>query len=284
MQIAKTVKIRLWGRAALQMAQAAAAERVAATEILRRAVQLYFSVYPVNPTVEECGGGPTEGSTYPLAGPAAAPPSSPPPSSPPAPPLTPPSVSPPALSAAASRHAPAPGTNGLLFPELGEPAEPEPATPAEPEPAPPVAPPPLLLFPCIRDRRTQQAKETKAEWPLPAGLVARWEEAFPGMDVLGEARKAREWVLAHHLKTYNGMRAFLFRWLSRAQNSGRFMRRAAGSSGAAGGTPPSLREAHGFASWEEWETTLRQYFTGPELDQEILNLAAIRAQWEARHG
>ncbi|HZF12082.1 MAG TPA: hypothetical protein VFE33_25120, partial [Thermoanaerobaculia bacterium] len=63
MQIAKTVKIRLWGRAALQMAQAAAAERVAATEILRRAVQLYFSVYPVNPTVEECGGGPTEGST-----------------------------------------------------------------------------------------------------------------------------------------------------------------------------------------------------------------------------
>ena len=40
----------------------------------------------------------------------------------------------------------------------------------------------------------------------------------------------------------------------------------------------------GFASWEAWETTLRQCFAGPELAQELVRLAELRARWEADHG
>jgi hypothetical protein len=132
----------------------------------------------------------------------------------------------------------------------------------------------------VADRRTG---ETAPQWPLPAALVAQWEETFPGMDVLGEARKAREWLLANHKKTYSGMRTFLLRWLCKAQDSGRFMRRAAlpRSPRAAA---QSLEEVYGFASWEAWEATLRQCFAGPELAQELGRLAELRARWEAGHG
>ncbi len=159
--------------------------------------------------------------------------------------------------------------SGLLFPGAAE-------------PAPPPSLPPLLLFPCVARRTGEGAPQ----WPLTDQLVAQWEETFPGMDVLGEARKAREWLLANHRKTYGGMRNFLLRWLCKAQNSGRFMRsaRLGGRRADSGPEPRTLEEVYGFASWTEWEATLRKHFAGRELEQELAKLGEIRAGWEAKHG
>jgi hypothetical protein len=142
----------------------------------------------------------------------------------------------------------------------------------------------VLLFPCVASQRQRQGGEAPSQWPLADELVGQWEETFPGMDVLGEARKAREWLLANHRKTYGGMKTFLFRWLCKAQDSGRFMRRTAGRREAAARGPRTLFEVHGFASWSEWEATLRQHFTERELDEELGRLAELRARWEAQHG
>jgi hypothetical protein len=142
----------------------------------------------------------------------------------------------------------------------------------------------VLLFPCLADRRIGEAAP---QWPLTAELVAQWEETFPGMDIVGEARKAREWLLANHRKTYGGMRTFLLRWFCKAQNSGRFMRspaRLASRRPVSGTAPRTLEEVYGFASWDEWETTLRKHFKGRELEQELAKLGEIRARWEAKHG
>jgi hypothetical protein len=139
----------------------------------------------------------------------------------------------------------------------------------------------VLLFPCVASRRSGEAAP---QWPLTDRLVTQWEETFPGMDVVGEARKAREWLLANHRKTYAGMKIFLFRWLCKAQDSGRFMRRAAGRREAAASGPRTLFEVYGFGSWSEWEATLHQHLAGQELDEELGKLAEIRARWEAKHG
>lgn len=139
----------------------------------------------------------------------------------------------------------------------------------------------MLLFPCVADRRTGEAAP---QWPLTAELLAQWEETFPGMDVLGEARRAREWLLSNHRKTYGGMRSFLFRWLSKALDSGRFLRRPARRQAAPGTGPRTLEQVYGFASWAEWEATLREHFEDPELAEELARLGKIRAQWEAGRG
>ncbi len=61
------------------------------------------------------------------------------------------------------------------------------------------------------------------EWSLTEAKVAEYQESFPGVDVLGECRKARQWVIDNPTKrkTARGMPAFLTRWLGRVQNSGR---------------------------------------------------------------
>ncbi len=71
---------------------------------------------------------------------------------------------------------------------------------------------PLMTFPC---------KGTgKKEWHLTADKLAEYIESFPGIDVLAECRKARQWCIdnAKNRKTPPGMPAFLGRWLGNNQN------------------------------------------------------------------
>ena len=76
--------------------------------------------------------------------------------------------------------------------------------------------PPLVTFPTCG-----KAGEAK-EWHLHQDHVSEWSEAYPGIDVLGEARKALAWVKAapERRKTARGMAKFLTGWLSRSQNNG----------------------------------------------------------------
>lgn len=74
-------------------------------------------------------------------------------------------------------------------------------------------PPAVLMFPTVG---------TEAEeWGLTQELVSSWDETFPALDVLGECRKARAWIIANpdRRKTVRGMQKFLLRWLSRATDS-----------------------------------------------------------------
>lgn len=58
------------------------------------------------------------------------------------------------------------------------------------------------------------------EWPLTEAKMAEYRGSFPGVDVLSECRKARQWCFDNpsKRKTFNGMAAFLGRWLSKAQD------------------------------------------------------------------
>ena len=76
--------------------------------------------------------------------------------------------------------------------------------------------PVVLEFPCVgNDARP---------WPVTEGTLARWREAFPGVDVLAEARKMLLWLQdpanAARRKTHKGMGRFAMGWLERAQNTG----------------------------------------------------------------
>lgn len=57
-------------------------------------------------------------------------------------------------------------------------------------------------------------------WPLTEEKMAEWVEAYPGMDVKAELRKAVQWLKDNPTKgkTSRGMPAFLGRWLSNAQD------------------------------------------------------------------
>lgn len=89
----------------------------------------------------------------------------------------------------------------------------EPATPAS-EPVAVALPPelPILEIPCV-------GKGSKS-WPLTASKVAEWGDAYPGIDVVAECRKARQWCIDNpgRRKTFDGMTRFLGTWLSKAQN------------------------------------------------------------------
>lgn len=77
---------------------------------------------------------------------------------------------------------------------------------------PPPAEPPLLTFPCVKGE----------EWGLTQAKLDEWTAAFPAVDVLGECRKALQWVRDNstRMKTRSGMPAFLNRWLTKEQNRG----------------------------------------------------------------
>ena len=92
------------------------------------------------------------------------------------------------------------------------------ATPPAPAGAPPDAA--LLTFRCIRGKKVQATA-----WNLTLDLLREWEDTYPDMDILAEAKKAKTWVDSHNLKTFDGMRAFLVGWFNRGQNSGRYERR-----------------------------------------------------------
>jgi hypothetical protein len=58
-------------------------------------------------------------------------------------------------------------------------------------------------------------------WDLTRSKVAEYKEAYPGVDVEAECRRALQWTRdnAAKQKTPRGMPAFLNRWLSSAQNN-----------------------------------------------------------------
>jgi hypothetical protein len=58
-----------------------------------------------------------------------------------------------------------------------------------------------------------------AAWHLTQAQVTDWEGVYPGLDVLGECRKASAWLLANGRKTASGMPRFLVSWLNRTTNS-----------------------------------------------------------------
>ncbi len=70
----------------------------------------------------------------------------------------------------------------------------------------------VMVFPCCGDG--PQA------WGLAASKVSEWSESYPGVDVLGECRKALQWCRDNpqRIKTHRGTPAFLSRWLSKAQD------------------------------------------------------------------
>jgi len=80
----------------------------------------------------------------------------------------------------------------------------------------PLAPsePSLLEFPTVGKVKS---------WSLTQRLVDTLSAAFPGVDVLGQCRKAKAWCETNHAKrkTAGGMERFLFGWMERNQNRGR---------------------------------------------------------------
>ena len=62
-----------------------------------------------------------------------------------------------------------------------------------------------------------------ATWTLPLAKLHEYREAFPGVNVELEIRRARQWCRDHPTKrkTTTGMLGFLTRWLGKEQNAGR---------------------------------------------------------------
>ena len=80
--------------------------------------------------------------------------------------------------------------------------------PADEEPAFPV-------FPTVAGRTTSDRT-----WTLTPDLAAQLEAAYPGVNVMNEARRSHVWIITHpgNRKTASGMPAFMNRWMERAQN------------------------------------------------------------------
>jgi hypothetical protein len=62
----------------------------------------------------------------------------------------------------------------------------------------------------------------RQEWTLSQSKMDEYVAAYPGLDVVAEMRKARQWCRdkSRQRKTARGMPAFLTGWLNRAQNRG----------------------------------------------------------------
>lgn len=84
------------------------------------------------------------------------------------------------------------------------------------EPATADSTPVVLALPCVG--------KDSSPWLVTEGRLAEWRAAFPGVDVLAEARKMLLWLQdpanAARRKTHKGMGRFAMGWLERAQNSG----------------------------------------------------------------
>lgn len=82
-----------------------------------------------------------------------------------------------------------------------------------PKPAAPDTSPAVMEIPCVGNG--------SKTWTLHQGKVDEWIQAFPGLDVMGEVRKAVQWLRDNpsKMKTANGLPAFFGRWLSRATDS-----------------------------------------------------------------
>ena len=69
-------------------------------------------------------------------------------------------------------------------------------------------------------------------------ILPTWKQAFPGVDVLAEVRKAHAWEVTNptRRKTPRGRLKFLNSWMDRAQNGGRHGGQATGTPGRGAGT------------------------------------------------
>jgi hypothetical protein len=107
-----------------------------------------------------------------------------------------------------------------------------PATAGAGDPAAGVGDPEVLRFPVVGGG--------PSEWPLLQSKLAEYRDAYPGVDVLAECRKALQWCRDNptRRKTPRGMPAFLARWLAKAQDEGRSRPPPNGSSPP----PPSEQE------------------------------------------
>jgi hypothetical protein len=87
---------------------------------------------------------------------------------------------------------------------------------------------PVLVFPCVGNG--------PKTYPLNATKIGEYAEAYPGVDVRAECRKALQWLRDNtsKRKTHRGMPKFLNSWLERAQNRAR----PDGNRSAFGGKPP----------------------------------------------
>lgn len=83
-----------------------------------------------------------------------------------------------------------------------------------PRPPPVVEDPVVMSIPCVG--------RGPGEWPLRKSKLDEYAESFPGIDVLNECRQARQWAIDNPTKrkTFNGVAAFLTRWLGKSQNRG----------------------------------------------------------------
>lgn len=79
----------------------------------------------------------------------------------------------------------------------------------------PAAPEVILLFPAVGNG--------PREWPLTGDKLAEYADSFPGIDALAECKRALQWIRDNptRQKTAKGMPAFLNRWLTKAQDSGK---------------------------------------------------------------
>lgn len=81
----------------------------------------------------------------------------------------------------------------------------------------PSAPPPepvVMVFPVVG------LKTAPRQWALTESKCAQYLDAYPGVDVLGQCKAARQWCIDNpkNQKTAAGMPAFLSRWLTKEQN------------------------------------------------------------------
>lgn len=72
-------------------------------------------------------------------------------------------------------------------------------------------------FPVIGSRQSKRGGKT---WLLSDARIDELAQAFPGIDVRAESRKAFGWIVANanRRKTARGMPRFLWGWMERAQN------------------------------------------------------------------
>lgn len=87
---------------------------------------------------------------------------------------------------------------------------------------------------------------SEVPWRLEQHEVDVWLDAFPGIDVLGECRKARAWLISNpsRMKTPRGMTKFLFSWLERSQNGVRSPGRSNAKSEQFSGLKAFLEQGH----------------------------------------
>jgi len=99
--------------------------------------------------------------------------------------------------------------------------------------------PPFLTYPTVGNG--------KKEWTLTEAKVKEYEESYPGVNIRGQAKVARQWCIDNpgKRKTQRGMPAFLSRWFAREQNRG-------GNGNAGVRRDPKLGYAQGNRS--KWDT------------------------------